>query len=986
MTRGWRERGEPERVRALTPTRRSLGVALLLAAMLASLSAAAQQPGATDPNVAAAQSPDRAVLDADVPSDAIVDPGAPAAAQSASREPPRDIESILVTGTRSNLLQDQPISSTAFDSAEMKALRIENISDLADYMPNLEIKSAFAASNPTIFIRGIGLKDYNANAAGAVAVYQDGININAPAIQLSQLFDIESIEVLRGPQGSLYGRNAPAGAIAIHSKLPDGSFGISTDLTYGNYDAKQIEAAIDIPLIENKLSMRISGTANWRDGYTENHCSGWDPTRFGFPRVDEASNRGLYDRLIPTSTPIKLKRGTDGAVFEDYAYLDFDTINYVNQNNITAGGIATGTARNPIQLAEPVTLPNGDVLPTGTRIGLQAYIFQRTDVDGICMITAPGQIATPKGAVETPNGWTPGEWLLVRAQPTLEDFAGLKSWTNNIDNWASRMILLFEPIDNMNWTLTLHGGQNRGDSAHLQMLGANGLFRGGFEETTQSGFSEQNSEFASGFRLGEGYRSVPGIRPDNIPNGEGGGDPFAGYYSSDGRELLDAWGASGRGFWDLGSITITLLTDYEWYDRVVQDEGDANPLRIFAAYYSDRAWQTDEELRIEGEGARYHWTAGFFFLYEDLRASNFFPNTRDYTIDQRFDQTLLNWAPYLHTSFDLVERGVIWGLYELELATGIRYNEERKEFTLSSSAVGTSSGATSQLLPESTSKKTWAKPTGEATLSYTPFRNANGTLISYLKYGHGFKGGHFNAGLTIKGGVFEQSIDPVKPESVDSAEFGIRSRWLDDRLTFNAAIFRYWYKDLQVFDIANNPGELPLRKLLNGDASVRGAEVELRAEPIPRFQITATFGWLDSEFNQFFVQKTLRAGSVSRTFNYEGNPLLSAPKFSTSAIFEYELQLGDWGSLVPHWDFNYRSKVYLDPQRLDPISQDGYWLHNVRLSYRVPEEHISLSFWVSNLFDKHYKIETFDLSRTADTILEVWGEPRTYGVTLSLAW
>jgi len=976
-----------ERIRALASTRDSIGFAMLLAALLAAPAAPAQQSDETHPDADAAQPTDRADLDAGAPAPKPLDPAdSNTAAQSASAQPPRNIESILVMGTQSNLFQDQPISSMAFDSAELKSLRIENISDLADYMPNLEIKSAFAASNPTIFIRGIGLKDYNANAAGAVAVYQDGINLNSPAIQLGQLFDIESIEVLRGPQGSLYGRNAPAGAIAIHSALPDGSFGISTDLTYGNYDAKQIEAAIDVPLLANKLSMRISGTANWRDGYTRNHCSGWDPTRFGFPRVDEASNRDLYDRLIPTAAPVKLQRGTGGAVFEDYAYLDIDTIKYINDNNITTGGIAIGNTRNPIQLAEPVTLPNGDILPIGTRVGLQANVFQRTDVDGICMITGPGQIATPKGAVETPNGWTPGEWLLVRPQPTLEDFAGLKSWTNNIDNWASRMILLFEPIDNMEWTLTLHGGQNRGDSAHLQMLGANGQFRGGFEETTQSGFSEQNSALASGYRLGEGYRSVPGIKPDNIPNGEGGGNPFAGFYSSDGREILDAWGASGRGVWDLGPITITLLTDYEWYDRVVQDEGDANPLRIFEATYSDRAWQTDDELRVEREGNRYHWIAGFFFLYEDLRARNFFPNTRQYTIDQHFAQTLSNWAPYLHTSLDLVERGAIWGIYALELSTGIRYNRERKEFTLASSAVGTDSGVTSQLLPEDTSKKTWAKWTGEATLSYTPFQNAYGTPIVYVKYSRGFKGGHFNAGLTTKGGVFEQSIDPVKPEYVNAAELGIRSRWLDDRLTFNAAIFRYWYQNLQVFDIANNPGELPLRKLFNGDADVRGAEVELRAEPIPRLQITGTFGWLDSEFGQFLVEKTLRAGSVGRTFNYEGHPLLSAPRFSTSAIFEYAIRLGDWGFLVPHWDFNYRSKVYLDPQQLDPISQDGYWLHNLRLSYRTPDERISLAFWVANLFDKHYKIEAFDLSRTADTILEVWGEPRTYGVTLSLAW
>ena len=71
---------------------------------------------------------------------------------------------------------------------------------------------------------------------------------------------------------------------------------------------------------------------------------------------------------------------------------------------------------------------------------------------------------------------------------------------------------------------------------------------------------------------------------------------------------------------------------------------------------------------------------------------------------------------------------------------------------------------------------------------------------------------------------------------------------------------------------------------------------------------------------------------------------------------------------------------------LDPISQDGYWLHNARISYRTPGERIELAFWVANIFDEEYKRDAFDITRESDTILEVWGEPRTYGVTLSLNW
>jgi iron complex outermembrane receptor protein len=117
-----------------------------------------------------------------------------------------------------------------------------------------------------------------------------------------------------------------------------------------------------------------------------------------------------------------------------------------------------------------------------------------------------------------------------------------------------------------------------------------------------------------------------------------------------------------------------------------------------------------------------------------------------------------------------------------------------------------------------------------------------------------------------------------------------------------------------------------------------------------------------------------------------GNRLVAAPKWNFSVVIKYEVPLFGWGSLVPQYDFNYRSKVYLDPQNLDPISQDPYWLHNARIAYRTPGDRIELAFWVANLFDEEYKVDVFDITREFHTILEVWGEPRTYGVTLSLNW
>jgi iron complex outermembrane receptor protein len=331
---------------------------------------------------------------------------------------------------------------------------------------------------------------------------------------------------------------------------------------------------------------------------------------------------------------------------------------------------------------------------------------------------------------------------------------------------------------------------------------------------------------------------------------------------------------------------------------------------------------------------------------------------------------------------------------ELALESGVRYNVESKDFTLASTTVGTTSGATNQEIEEQQVKDTWTGFTGDATLFYSPFWNVldviqNDSLAFYAKYGRGMKGGHFNAGLTIKGGETEQRIDPVEPEFIHSAEVGWKSRWLDDRLGLNVAAFRYWYKDLQVFEIENAIGELPLQKLLNSDARVWGAEVELNARPLPGLFLQGGFGWLDARFKDFTVTKTIltpRNEPEPATFNYDGNPLISAPRFSLSGVVEYEIPLSRWGSLIPQYSFSYRTKVYFDPQGVDPISQPAYWLHNARLAYRTADGRIEVAGWVENFMNEFYKDDVFDLTREFNTILEVWGDPRTYGLTVTFTF
>jgi len=200
------------------------------------------------------------------------------------------IEEIVVRGEASASSEDFAAgdSVTGFGAEDLAALGAADIADLAAFTPNLEIVTS-GSTTPTFFIRGVGLNDFNANSTGAVAVYQDDIAINAPALQLSTLFDIEAVNVLRGPQGTGLARNASAGAIKIYSRKPTGKFGGFLRSDFGNYDYRDFEGAVEAPIYEDLLAARFAFRYTDRDGTMKNRC-GDAPAFADRVEVPETSN------------------------------------------------------------------------------------------------------------------------------------------------------------------------------------------------------------------------------------------------------------------------------------------------------------------------------------------------------------------------------------------------------------------------------------------------------------------------------------------------------------------------------------------------------------------------------------------------------------------------------------------------------------------------------------------------------------------------
>ncbi len=196
----------------------------------------------------------------------------PTLAQDAADETARDAfgGEIVVTAQRqSERLQDVPIAVSAFSAESLEAQQIENPSDLQLTLPNVTFtKTNFTSSSFTI--RGIGDLCVGVSCDSATAIHQNESPLIGTRLFETEFFDLERIEVLRGPQGTLFGRNATSGVVNVVTAKPDlDAFGAAGEFEYGNYNSIKAKGMVNLP-IGDTLGVRIAGFYLNRDGFTKN--------------------------------------------------------------------------------------------------------------------------------------------------------------------------------------------------------------------------------------------------------------------------------------------------------------------------------------------------------------------------------------------------------------------------------------------------------------------------------------------------------------------------------------------------------------------------------------------------------------------------------------------------------------------------------------------------------------------------------------------
>ena len=200
--------------------------------------------------------------------------GQSALAQEASMA----LEEVVVTARkRAESIQDVPVAVTALSAGQIERGIINSVVDLKKLAPNVElIAQPFAGAALSASIRGVGLDDLEKTFEPTVGVSIDGVFLASTAGANVDLFDIESVEVLRGPQGTLFGRNTVGGVININRTKPTKEFGIKLQATFDEFNRQDFQAMVNIPIGE-RGGIKIAGRNLQSDAFTDNITRGENP-------------------------------------------------------------------------------------------------------------------------------------------------------------------------------------------------------------------------------------------------------------------------------------------------------------------------------------------------------------------------------------------------------------------------------------------------------------------------------------------------------------------------------------------------------------------------------------------------------------------------------------------------------------------------------------------------------------------------------------
>ncbi len=914
-----------------------------------------------------------------------VDAASPATAAAAD-EGAQGGEIVITATRRSQTLGNVPIAVSAVTAESLQNSGATDIRALNQLAPSLLVSSTSSEANGSARIRGIGTVGDNPGLESSVAVFVDGVYRSRSGIGLNELGEVERIEVLRGPQGTLFGRNASAGLINIISKKPSFETEGSAALTYGNYDYIRGEASLTGAIGDSKtLAYRIDGVYVKRDGFLDNVTAGGGSE-------SKLNNRNRY-----------FVRGQ--LLWEPTDALSVRAIgDYTHRKESCCGAVYI----NQRETFDPT--PNG-ATTNGTTVNNDQAVSTSASNRIVDVLRSLGAVYPLAGNTPDPYSRnaavTPGRSYKnvtrdyggsVQADYKLGDSANLTSITAYRQYKAggagdfdyTNIDLTYRPNDGNAYR------QFKTFTQELRLQGSAFNDRldwlvGGFY-TNEKLTVHDNIKFGTQYGAFASCRIVATVSPNALLR-----NPASpGCLSTTPNPLLG--GASGRqafgaGF---GALAPAILAGVDRLSTL-NDLGDN--LAVYNQDSENYAFFTHNIFKITD---RLSLTLGARYTHEKKDFDANFNNNNTVCPAQQtaLSPLLANPAVVANPALGSLIGGII---------------------TLT--CTGNSSSSLNALaLNDSRSE---SEVTGTGVLSW----KATDNLLTYASYSKGYKAGGYNLDRSDLGGpngVFSPRTNAdaaglqFDAEKVDAYELGFK--FSSRRFNLNVAAFRQEFKNFQlntfngsIFIVQNiqacrddlNGADTDSSRATGACAAGRsdkpgvisqGVELEATLFPTRHFQVSAGYTYADTHYRRNLIGSSTGESLDPALFLLSGDNLSNAPKHTVTASGSWTPDIGTSGLsgllyLDTRMTSDYNTGSDLAPEK----EQDGYILVNARVGLRGPDQRWSVELWAQNLFNIDYTQVGFNtpfqgagssanvqrFGGTGNALYSAFlAEPRTYGLTV----
>jgi iron complex outermembrane receptor protein len=783
-------------------------------------------------------------------------------AEAAPARAAASVETVVVTSSKiKGDIQTVPIAITALSQEQLTSRQIAGGPDLVKEVPNLTFtKTNF--SGYSIQIRGIGTQAISVTTDPAVAVALNDIPFIRNHFFEQEFFDVSQVEVLRGPQGTLYGRNATAGVVNLISAKPTDQFEAMASADWGNYTNRRYEGMINIPIVDDRFDLRVAGEWTKRDGYSFNELTN-----------SPIDGRDLWSSRVTLGLhPVEHLQ----------AYLVWEHFQE-DDDRLRSGKQLCKTDYGPGFVAYP---PNS---VHGTNIGT-------VDIGGVLRQVGSGGIGGAGGDIFS-QGCSPAS---LYSSDSFEAPLG----------WAQPYIMGLEAEGNSNH-INPYTSETQSHNLRVIASGINPTYK------AKNDTLEFNADYALTPSLT--FTSQTGFNNDFLWSAEDynrfGASPGLFNYSGDGVH------ASGNGLLPdpqglgvcentggvcagqpLGSVcqggSVGSFADCKLVGYFCDPQLGCSDRLILEDLSTERAWQFSQEFRLASnfKGPLNFSVGGNYLHYETVEKyyvfgnvltlinGGYVPGESDSGVGYSplrygFQFNSFSTAPFISGGYvdpnplsNLNDNGHNYFLSKnpyvlnsyaafgeanynltnnLKLTGGLRWTDDKKHFIIIPSWLVESGWG---YPVAGTVNQEWNQLTGRAVVNWTPKLDFTDQTLVYGSYAHGYKAGGANPPGAIFSSEFDtpngltnpQPTHPLifKPEFVDAFEIGSKNTLGDGALTLNGDIFYYDYKGYQISEIVD-------RTAINSnyDAKVKGAELETSWEPAPGLKFNFAGGYEDTRID-----------------------------------------------------------------------------------------------------------------------------------------